>query len=708
MTRTTIAIARAIVDHCQSRQEGHIEPRRLLAAVRSRLRSSEYLRKWILLGALIGLISGVGAIAFFAALDLATRVFLGLLAGFTPASPFGEGAAPITSATRPWAVPLVLGLGGLIAGTIVFKFAPEAEGHGTDAAIAAIHHDPRGIRSRIPLVKLIASAITIGSGGSGGREGPTAQIGAGFGSYLARLLDLDARDARIAVSCGMGAGIGAIFRAPLGGAVLAAEIPYREDVESDALVPAFVASIVAFSVFGAVEGFAPIFGQVAGAGFTDARQLGYYALIGLACGLVGRLYITSFYGFTRWIGGWRLPRALRPAVAGVVVGAIGLALPGVLGTGYGWVQAGLDRTTLLGLPLWVVVALPFARILATSLSIGSGGSGGVFGPGMVIGGLLGAGIWRLLEPIAPGLPIDPSPFVIVGMMALFGSIAHAPLAVMLMVAEMTDSLAMLGPAMLAIGIATLVVGDRSIYSEQLRSRADAPAHRFQSALPLIASINTGDAARTPRLILRLSDTVERARRALLEAGLPGAPVLDARGQFQGSVEVTDLSEDDKGATLRSRSLDDRIVSADDSLIEALGMLNDQHRSWLPVVAGDRLVGVLSSGDVIGAYRAALASNIRSVRSIGSVGQLIIEAEIRPGSPLADQPVARAPWPRDTLLVSVVRAGRVIVPRGDLTLAVGDHLALFAIPESRDQLDAILAVHDPDGRSEVDSAGRSAR
>ena len=173
------------------------------------------------------------------------------------------------------------------------------------------------------------------------------------------------------------------------------------------------ASIVAFSIFGAIVGFDPIFGRVAGAGFTDPRQLAYYSLIGLAAGVVGRLYIGGFYGLTRWFRRWTLPRPLRPAVAGFAVGCIGLVLPGVLGTGYGWVQAGLDRTTLLGLPLWVVLALPFAKILATSLSIGSGGSGGIFGPGMVIGGLLGAGIWRLLEPIAPGVPVDPSPFVIV-------------------------------------------------------------------------------------------------------------------------------------------------------------------------------------------------------------------------------------------------------------------------------------------------------
>ena len=243
---------------------------------------------------------------------------------------------------------------------------------------------------------------------------------------------------------------------------------------------------------------------------------------------------------TRWFSRWSIPRAFRPAIAGLAVGGIALILPGVLGTGYGWVQAGLDRTTLLALPLWVVLALPFAKILATSLSIGSGGSGGVSGPGMVIGGLLGAGIWRVLEPIAPGLPVDPSPFVIVGMMALFGSVAHAPLAVMLMVAEMTDSLAMLGPAMLAIGIATLVVGDRSMYASHLRSRSDSPAHRFRFALPLMASIPAGDAVRAPRAVLRTRDIVASARARLEAAEVPGAPVVDGDGFVRGSVDLATL------------------------------------------------------------------------------------------------------------------------------------------------------------------------
>ena len=659
-------------------------------SVRLWVRSVPYLRKWVILGAVIGIISGLGAAVFFVALDLGTRIFLGLLAGFVPASPVGEGARPISDAARPWAIPLVVALGGLVSGIIVFRLAPEAEGHGTDAAIGAFHHGARRIGARIPVVKLVASAITIGSGGSGGREGPTAQIGAAFGSFLARLLDLDARDARIAVSTGMGAGIGAIFRAPLGGAVLAAEIPYREDVESEALVPAFVASIVAFSIFGALIGFAPIFGRVAGTGFTDPRQLVYYATIGIAAGVVGRAYIAGFYGLTRWFQRWPLPRELRPAAAGFAVGCLGLALPGVLGTGYGWIQAGLDRSTLLALPLWVILALPFAKVLATSLSIGSGGSGGIFGPGMVIGGLLGAGIWRLLEPIAPGVPVDPSPFVIVAMMALFGSVAHAPLAVMLMVAEMTDSLAMLAPAMLAIGIATLIVGDRSIYASQIQTRAESPAHRYRFALPLMAAIPAGDAARQPRVVIRVDETVADALARSAAAGVPGAPVVERDGTVRGSLDIATLASADPATMVGQLPMSGPIISAEDALDDVLGALADAHRSWAPVVAGDRLVGILSTRDVVAAYRGALAANVRQVRAVGSTGALL-EAEIGPESVLAGRAVAETNWPRDTVLVSVTRGDRLIVPRGEVVLEGGDRLTVFSASAARPALETLLGT-----------------
>ena len=247
-------------------------------------------------------------------------------------TPAGEGGHRASATfTRPWALPLVVGLGALLGAILVFRFAPEAEGHGTDAAISAVHHNPRGIRFRAVVVKIVASALTIGSGGSGGREGPTGQISAGFASLLARELDLSPADARIAVVTGIGSGIGAIFGAPLGGAVLATEILYRDDFDAEALLPSFVASLVGYVIFGAVVGFTPLFGFAGSYHFTDPAHLLWFALIGVLGGLIGLLYAKSFYGIADLFDRMPLPRWVKPAIGGVIVGLIALAIPEVLG-----------------------------------------------------------------------------------------------------------------------------------------------------------------------------------------------------------------------------------------------------------------------------------------------------------------------------------------------------------------------------------------
>lgn len=223
-----------------------------------------YVRKWMILGILIGIVAGIGAILFFAAIDVSTNLFLGRLVGLAPPTPRGEAPPVVEPALRRWLLPVVVGLGGLVSGLIVFTLAPEAEGHGTDAAIEAFHERGGQIRSRIPPIKLVASAVTIGAGGSAGREGPTAQIAAGFGSWLADRLGLSVADRRIAMAAGMGAGIGAIFKAPLGGALLSAEILYVSDFEVSAVIPGFIASITGYSIFAAWSGWDPLFGSALG------------------------------------------------------------------------------------------------------------------------------------------------------------------------------------------------------------------------------------------------------------------------------------------------------------------------------------------------------------------------------------------------------------------------------------------------------------
>ena len=276
-------------------------------------------------------------------------------------------------------------VGGLLGGIIVFGLAPEAEGHGTDAAIEAFHEKGGRIRAHIPFVKLVASSLTIGSGGSAGREGPTAQIAAGFGSWLGGLFDLSAADRRTALAVGVGAGIGAIFKAPLGGAILSAEILYVRDFELDALVPGFIASVVGYSIFGAWAGWEPVFGKGLGLTFSQPDSLVWYAALGIACGLGGIGYVRAFYGSRRLFHAVPLPRFIKPAIGGLGVGLIALVYPQVLSMGYGWLQLAIDgNSQALGLDTMVVLVV--VKVVTTSLTIGSGGSGGVFAPGLFIGG----------------------------------------------------------------------------------------------------------------------------------------------------------------------------------------------------------------------------------------------------------------------------------------------------------------------------------
>ena len=413
-------------------------------------------------------------------------------------------------------------------------------------------------------------------------------------------------DARIAVVTGIGSGIGAIFGAPLGGAVLATEILYRDDFDAEALLPSFVASLVGYVIFGAVIGFTPLFGFAGSYHFTDPTHLPWFALIGVLGGLIGLLYAKSFYGIVGLFETIPLPRWVKPAIGGVIVGCIALAIPEVLGTGYGWIQQGLGRQ-LLTLPLWIVLMLPFARILATGLSIGSGGSGGIFGPGMIIGAFIGASVWRLFEPVIPSMGHNPAPYVIIGMMCCFGGISRAPLAVMLMVAEMTGSLSILGPAMIAVGLAWFIVrrNDDTIYRSQLRSRADAPAQRLLIGMPILSEVPVGKAMAPPRLVIT-GGTSMRTAGSARQSALTGAPVVDGNGRFEGTISAARLARSEGTTGIDwSRWLmcpHRRCLSRRISTLQSMRSRRPREH-WVPVLDSDRkVVGTVATSDVVRGYR----------------------------------------------------------------------------------------------------------
>jgi H+/Cl- antiporter ClcA/CBS domain-containing protein len=653
-------------------------------------------RRWIVLGALIGVVAGLGAALFLWMLDTATHLLLGVLGGYLVATPAGEGGVHAASSfARPWAIPLVATGGMLLAAILVRYFAPEAEGHGTDAAIEAVHYRPTRLRGRAALVKMLASALTIGAGGSGGREGPTAQISATFGSVLARVLNLSPADARVAVSSGVAAGIGSIFRAPLGGAILGAELPYRDDVEVDALVPSLVASIVGFSVFGAFYGFEPIFGDLGGYHFSRVGDLVFFAALGIAAGLVGRVYIVVFHRLSAGVKRSRMPWFVKPVLGGLAVGGLGLAIPGVLGTGYGDVQQAMLASALLGLPLWVVLLLPFAKIVATTLTISSGGVGGIFGPGMVIGGVTGAAVWRIADMVSDSAPASPVPFVIVGMIACFGSIAHAPLSVMLMVAEMTGNLSLLAPAMVAVALAVVVVGDSTIYSAQLKNRAALPAHRLAFGLPMAAAIDVKTVMAPPRVILRATDPTPAAAERVAAAHVPGAPVVTAAGKYIGIVSLSALQAiSTRGPTVPVGKLVDAqamTLSAQATLDEAVDAVASSRAGWVPVLDGDMTpLGVVAVSDLVRGYQLGLRDATRRLART-SGGTAFEERTVQRGAPADGVPIRSLGLPQHVIILSVLRGEELIFGEADTVLRAGDRLAILAGPDADDALRRIVGA-----------------
>lgn len=453
--------------------------------------------RWFLLSAIVGVVAGFGAITFHFCTQVVSHYVLANLTGYVAPEPAGEHvlfAPPVAKTLSPWWILAVITAGGLVSGLIVFTFAPEAEGHGTDAVIDAFHYNEGRMRARIPLVKLVASAITIGTGGSAGREGPIAQIGAGFGSLLGGWLKLSPHDRRILLAAGMGAGIGSIFRAPLAGAIFAAEILYSEaDIETEVIVPAMISSVIAFLVFSfslpPELRFVPLFGAGLQFHLVSPRELVPLALVACVLVVVSIAYINCFYGTMKLFKCLPGPPHIRPAVGSALAGILALATffaagqneqaLAVLSSGYGALQHALMNPASLGVGLLLTIAL--VKIVTTSLTIGSGGSGGVFGPSIVIGGCLSAAIGNFLHGHWPNFVRQPEIYGIVGMAGFFAGCAHAPISTIIMVSEITGDYQLLLPTMWVSTICFLLNRRWTLYIKQVPTRMDSPAHRDESA-----------------------------------------------------------------------------------------------------------------------------------------------------------------------------------------------------------------------------------
>ncbi len=557
-----------------------------------------------LIGVLVGIIAGVGAIIFYATLEFSTQQLLGFT-GFKLPDINGNWVPP-----DPLKLIFIMTLGGLVCGTIVYKLAPEAEGHGTDEAIKSFHRREGKVRARIPIIKTIASAITIGSGGSAGREGPTAQISAGYGSIIADILKLTPRERRLALAVGIGAGIGSIFKAPLGGAILSAEILYKRDFETEALIPSLIASIVGYILFCTCYGYEPIFH------FPEvnifAHHIPFFMLEGLICGPVGMIYVMMFYGTRNFFSKLNLPIIFKPALGAFLASLIVIAVAKLFNpiAGYGALGMGYDflQLAMIGkLSLEVMLVLCLLKIITTSLTIGSGGSGGVFAPGIFIGGMVGGALGLIFHQIFPEfVELDVVPaFVAIGMISLFGGISKAPISVLIMVCEMTKNYKLLFPGMAAVAISYIITGDYTIYREQVNTRIDSPAHRYEMAIDLLENVFVRDAMSKNVLTVSPEDTVGHVLRLIEKTGYMGFPVLDDE-KLVGIITFEDVEKVpiEERTKVKVKDVMTRNVitlTPKDDLRRALEVMVIRGIGRVPIVENGKLVGIVTKGDIIRTY-----------------------------------------------------------------------------------------------------------
>ena len=533
------------------------------------------------------------------------------MAGYRPPAPAGESHFFHPSGTpfRRWMLFFLPAFGGILSGWLVYTFAPEAEGHGTDAAIDAYHNKGGFIRGRIPFVKTIASALTITTGGSGGREGPIAQIGAGFGSYLATRLNLSDRERRIMLAAGMGAGIGSIFRAPLAGALFAAEVLYRDpEFESDVLIPAGISSVVAYCLFCLVFGWGSLF-ESQDFVFQNPLELGPYIVLAFVLVGGGIVYVKSFYGVHRFAKTLKIPNHIKPAIGGLCTGVIGFFLPQTLAFGYGFAQMALDNQ----LPTLLLLGLAFGKILTTSFSIGSGGSGGVFGPSVVIGGALGGAVGRIFHAIMPGIVTHPGAFVVVGMAGFFAGVSNAPISTIIFVSEMTNSYHLLLPSLLVCSLAFLLSRRWTIYLKQVLTRIDSNAHRGDFFVDVLGTIRVKELMPQVRRVEMVSEHMPLAdfRKMFSSTDQHYFPVVNEENRLTGIFSINDVRgiifDQDIGNLVVMKDIansDIIVTTPSEDLTEVLKKFTVRNLHRLPVVKEEdhtTLLGMLDRREVIQYY-----------------------------------------------------------------------------------------------------------
>jgi CIC family chloride channel protein len=647
---------------------------------------------------LTALVVGVGA-------GLGAVVFRRLIAGVQTLA--YEGLGGLLEAIAPFHLLIIPALGGAIFGPLIYRFAREAKGHGVPEVMEAVALRGGRIRPRVAVVKSLASAICIGTGGSVGREGPIAQIGSALGSTIGQWLKLSDERIRNLVACGAAGGIAATFNAPIGGAVFALEVILGQlhvTYFGAVVISAVTADVIAHFFEKDVRAF-----SVPQYALVSPWELALYTLLGILAAL-GAVGFTRLLYFTedRW-DGLHIPEYLKPVIGGLLLGVIGIlsfkidGFPRVFGVGYESIS-----DVLFGrLAIQVVLGLFLLKMLATVMTLGSGGSGGIFAPSLFMGAMLGSLFGQAAHQLFPSVTAPAGAYAMVGMAAFFSGAAHAPATAILILFEMTGDYNIILPLMLATVVSTLIshlLSSESIYTLKLTRRG---IHLEQGQdVDVMQGVTVREAMSTdmdvvpPEMpLVELADEFARSHHH-------GFPVVDGTGDLVGVVSIRDLEQALSAGTMDGKKVVDiatteglLVAYPDEPMWKALKRLGARDVSRLPVVQDEgsqQLVGVIRRRDIVRAYNHAIVKRAHHQHQVETLrlgkldGTGFQHISIPPGAPAAGRRVSEIDLPDDCLIVSVRRGRKLHIAHGNTQLQPDDLVTVFSANECSQEVQKRLA------------------
>lgn len=653
----------------------------------------------VLTAVVVGAGTGLGAVVFIwllGQINVLARDFQGLV---------GDAVGLIA----------LMAVAGLAVGFIVDRWAREAKGHGVPEVMEAIALRAGRIRPRVAALKVLASSLTIGVGGSAGREGPIVQVGSALGSTVGQLLHFSAERVRTLVACGAAAGIAATFNAPIAGSIFALEVVlgrFTVRYFGAVVISAVSASIVGRRFLGNEPAFA-----VPAYPLNSLGELPIYIVLGLLSALVAVLFIRVLYWAEDFFDNWRLPLTIKAGLGMVLTALVGLLLPGreVLGPGMEFIGNAVAADLTVTLPL--MFAMLALKILATTFTLGSGNSGGVFAPSLFMGAMLGGIVGGAAHGWWPAVVANPGAYAIVGMAAVFAGAARAPITAVLIVFEMSNDYQLILPLMLATVLSTLLAEhlfSESIYTLKLRLKGIS-LQRGRD-VDIMQGLLVREAMTRDVYVVEEDMPLPELGRYFEQTHSHSFPMVDKDHHLVGVVSITDLERAmDKGQVVEGSVVRDiatttQLLTAyeDEPMGDALARLAIRDVNKLPVVSREdpgRVIGVIRRRDIIKAYNIALARRTShpgaptSVRITAGDRAEFLEVDLPADSPAIGKSLAELArlLPQDCVIVAIRRHGNLLIPHGDTLLRVGDQVTAFLRQRDAAQLRRCL-LGDPRGEA----------